>query len=94
MELPGVVIDAETLKKQARSYANRRYYEKNRDAIKRKAYSRVFMAGKIKNPRATTRDFYGDQVDFENIAHATCGAPPVVRPVCLCGAHAARCSEF
>ena len=81
MESPSVVIDADLLKKQSRSYANKRYYEKNRDAIKAKAYYRHFMAGKIKNPRATTRDFYGDQVDFENI-----GAPHVVRPVCQCSA--------
>ena len=78
---PNVVIDADLLKTQARSYANKRYYEKNRDAIKSKAYYRHFIAGKIKNPRATTREFYGDQVDFENLAY------PVVRPVCLCGAH-------
>ena len=78
MESPNVVIDAETLKKQSRSYANRRYYEKNRDAIKRKSYCRAFLAGKIKNPRTTTRDFYSDQLDFKSIDNA------VVRPVCPC----------
>ena len=72
------VVD-DVLKKQARSYANKRYYEKNRDAIKAKAYHRHLLAGKIKNPRAATRVFYGDQLDFENLPNTTCRAPPVER---------------
>ena len=67
-----LIAHVDAIKRQNRSDANRRYYDKNRDVIKAKAYCRAFMAGKIKNPRATTRDIYSDQLDFENCPIGRC----------------------
>ena len=68
----GPPADVNAPRRQSRSDANRRYYEKNRDRIKARAYCRAFTAGKIKNPRATTKNIYCDQLDFENCPIGRC----------------------